>query len=208
MWNWTENQIKIIWIRHGATSGNKEHRYIGKTDESLSSEGVQTLKENREKGCYPNVSILFSSPMKRCLETAGILYPDQPSIIIPEWEEMDFGEFEGKNYIELQDDKKYQEWIESNGTLPFPKGESREAFIVRCKCGFERMLLELVKSPQCGYDKEITVGIVVHGGTIMAVLSSFCGGNYFDYQVKNGHGFACEIKKEEDKVHFLNVQNI
>ena len=54
---------------------------------------------------------------------------------------MDFGEFEGKNYIELQKDPNYQAWIDSNGTLPFPGGESREAFIKRCEQGFYRMLV-------------------------------------------------------------------
>ncbi len=39
--------------------------------------------------------------MKRCLETAQILYPGQTPIIIPEWTEMDFGAFEGHNYQEL-----------------------------------------------------------------------------------------------------------
>ena len=56
---------------------------------------------------------------------------------------MDFGVFEGKNYLELQGDKRYQEWIDSNGTLPFPEGESREEFISRCDKGFRRMIEKL-----------------------------------------------------------------
>ena len=35
---------------------------------------------------------------------------------------------------------------------------------------------------------------VVHGGTIMALLSHFAGGEYFDYQCKNGEGYRCQVK--------------
>ena len=40
---------------------------------------------------------------------------------------------------------------------------------------------------------------IVHGGTIMSVLSSLCGGDYFDYQVKNGEGYECLL--HTDKKH-------
>ena len=35
---------------------------------------------------------------------------------------------------------------------------------------------------------------VVHGGTIMAVLSSLTGGEYFDFQVKNGEGYETVLE--------------
>lgn len=42
--------------------------------------------------------IVFTSPMQRCRESAQILFPDREKIEIPEWKEMNFGAFEGKNY--------------------------------------------------------------------------------------------------------------
>ena len=132
MWNRSENQIKLVMIRHGATVSNKEHRYLGTTDESLSEEGRSTLYKARKENIYSEVEYVFSSPMKRCLETAEILYPNQKPIVIPQWKEMDVGVVEGQNYMDLQGDARYQTWIDSNGTLPFPEGESREEFIERC----------------------------------------------------------------------------
>ena len=35
---------------------------------------------------------------------------------------------------------------------------------------------------------------VVHGGTIMALLSKFGGGEYFDYQVPCGRGYQCLLR--------------
>lgn len=192
MWNRTENQIILILIRHGETAANKEHRYLGRTDESLSVEGKETLLRYKVQEKYPSANMVFVSPMKRCKETAQILYKDVPIKEIHEWVEMDFGDFEGKNYEELKDDERYQAWIDSNGTLQFPNGESRDNFIRRCVQGMDRMIQDLQE--EANADKEIrTVVAVVHGGTIMALLSSFCGGDYFDYQVKNGEGFVCSL---------------
>lgn len=191
MRNRTENQITLIFIRHGETEANKEHRYLGRTDEALSLEGREKLLQAYRQSHYPEAEMVFISPMRRCRETARLLYPLVPKKEIPEWVEMDFGDFEGKNYEDLKDDERYQEWIDSNGTLPFPNGESREAFIKRCMQGMDRMV-QLLQG-------ERKVAVIVHGGTIMALLSSLCGGEYFDYQVRNGEGFVCSLKKGKDE---------
>ena len=215
----TMSVMEIFWIRHGETPSNKEHRYLGgRTDESLSKEGRSFLKREKEAGRYPKAELLFSSPMKRCLETGARLYPDQESRKIESFREMDFGAFEGKNYQELNGNTAYQAWIDSNGTLPFPEGESREDFICRCREGFFEMLREIEglclknvgeKGP-IGEKTEIPLKIaaVVHGGTIMALLSSFYGGEYFDYQVKNGGGYRCMLRFEKGRPVFYNVEEL
>ena len=211
-----QTEIRLTLIRHGATLSNKEGRYLGKTDEALSPEEIHMLEKSVADGNYPTADILFSGPMKRCQETAQILYPGQTPILIPEWTEMDFGTFEGHNYKELSGDPKYQRWIDSGGTLPFPGGESREAFIRRSVTGCEKMLhylktirersaasgqgdcntgsrkTELERSDESGARDAggQSVTAVVHGGTIMALLSHFLGGEYFDYQVKCGQGYS------------------
>lgn len=204
MWNRAENQIELVMIRHGATTSNKEHRYIGRTDESLSVEGTKILQEARNS--YPIIDYLFTSPMKRCVETAKIIYPNKDIITISEWSEMDFGDFEGKNYAQLKENKYYQKWIDSDGTLPFPGGESREDFIERCKMGFYKMLLQLKSYHQI--NRLTTVGLIIHGGTIMSLLSTFCGGEYFDYQVANGQGYICTLKEKKGYPEMADVQKM
>lgn len=188
----TENQIKLVMIRHGAAKSNREHRYLGKTEESLCEEGMNALMQYREKKRYPKLDGLFASPMLRCRQTADFLYPNLVPICIDEWKEIDFGAFEGKNYGELQGDARYQEWIDSGGTLPFPEGESREAFVRRCVLGFDKMLRQVRESEK--NDGLQAIGMVVHGGTIMSLLSQYCGGDYFDYQVENGKGYCCNCE--------------
>ncbi len=197
MWNRPENQVKLIMIRHAATKSNGEHRYLGRTDEGLTEESLRRLKAAREKEQYPEADIVFTSPMKRCLETARVLYPELQPIQIPEWVEMDFGDFEGKNYIDLKDDRRYQAWIDSNGILPFPNGESREAFIRRSCSGLEKMI-KLLEQRKDTVTTVNSVAVIVHGGTIMSLLSSYHGGEYFDYQVPNGSGYICMLKYEKN----------
>lgn len=187
MRNWAEDQITLIMIRHGAAKSNREGRYLGKTDEPLSEEGVKELLRYKELQYYPRVDRLFVSPMERCVQTAEILYPDRKPIYIEEWREIDFGAFEGKNYLELCTDERYQRWVCSGGRLPFPEGESREEFILRCGQGFEKMIKHIENAEKLPE----SIGIVAHGGTIMALLRRYCGGAYFDYQAANGKGYVC-----------------
>lgn len=205
MWDRSKNQITLVLIRHGATKANKEHRYIGKTDESLSKVGVMQLVEYKKLQLFPNIDFLFTSPMERCVQTAEILYPGLQPVQIKEWGEMDFGAFEGKNYMELQEDKRYQAWIDSNGTLPFPEGESREEFITRCDKGFQRMVEKVKKIKEEGHK---TIGMIVHGGTIMALLSRYGKGDYFDYQVANGKGYVCTVKNFDTKPKIIELEKI
>ncbi|MBO5208275.1 MAG: histidine phosphatase family protein [Lachnospiraceae bacterium] len=205
MWDRSENQITLVLIRHGATKSNEEHRYLGKTDESISPKGEMQLVEYQKLQMFPNIDCLFTSPMKRCVQTAEILYPELQPVQIREWEEMDFGAFEGKNYVELQGDERYQTWIDSNGTLPFPEGESREEFIARCGNGFQRMI-EKVK--QINKEGHKTIGMIVHGGTIMALLSRYGKGDYFDYQVANGKGYVCTVKNFDTEPEVVELKKI
>ncbi len=69
-----KGSMRIYLIRHSMTKGNKEKRYIGTTDESLCLEGIQLLEER--KGMYPEVTYVYVSPMKRCVQTAEIIYPE------------------------------------------------------------------------------------------------------------------------------------
>ncbi|QUO21979.1 histidine phosphatase family protein [Clostridiaceae bacterium Marseille-Q4143] len=186
---------ELILIRHGKTAGNLLGRYIGsRTDEPLCDEGREELAGKQ----LPEVERLYVSPMKRCVETAEILWPgfDRKKMQkVMDLRECDFGDFENKNYKELSGNGDYQAWIDSNGTLPFPNGESMDAFKSRCLEAFARIVEEVSGAEQewiaSGKTGIFRAGIVVHGGTIMAILEQYGypKAAYFDYQVKNGCGY-------------------
>lgn len=177
--------LKIYLIRHGQTPGNKLSRYIGTTDESLSEEGRDFL----EKLDYPMPDALYVSPLLRCVETAGILFPEKEMHIIEELSECDFGEFENKNYKELSGNENYQKWIDSNGTLPFPGGESRENFKRRSLKGFQKAVA------QCIREEVNTAALVIHGGTIMNIMEEYADRQrpFYEWHVKNGGGYQVTV---------------
>ena len=186
---------ELLLIRHGKTAGNLLGRYIGsRTDEPLCEEGREGLAGTQ----LPEVERLYVSPMKRCVETAELLWSgfDRNKIQkVTDLRECDFGDFENKNYKELSGNADYQAWIDSNGTLPFPNGESMNAFKSRCRKAFAQIVEEVSVAEQKWKDSGETeifrAGIVVHGGTIMAILEQYGYPKraYFDYQVKNGCGY-------------------
>ena len=52
--------------------------------------------------------------MTRARQTAHILFPQAEQIVVPGLREMDFGTFEGRNYIEMENDPDYRAWVDSN----------------------------------------------------------------------------------------------
>lgn len=184
--------IEILLIRHGKTYGNTQGRYIGsRTDEPLCEEGISLLKEKK----YPEVNCIYVSPMLRCVQSAAFLWQKRPEelITVSGLQECDFGDFENKNYQELNNNPDYQAWIDSGGTCPFPGGESMDAFKARCLGAFEWIVKDVQEAEQKLEDKKATyrAAVVAHGGTIMSILERYGspGQNYFDYQVKNGCGY-------------------
>ena len=192
---------ELYLIRHGKTYGNTLGRYIGTTDEELCEEGREALKRLKAGRDFAAVrpDVVYASPLMRCVQTVEILFPEIPVKLVPDLRECDFGAFENKNYQELSGNAAYQAWIDSGGTLPFPGGESREAFQERCRKGFMEVLEDI------RLQMDVRAALVVHGGTIMSILSAFaspeksgCGENFYRWQVKNGEGFRVRIQ-ETDK---------
>lgn len=193
--------LKILLIRHSMTEGNLKKRYIGTTDEPLCEEGVRLVRQV----FYPEVEAVFVSPLRRCVQTAGIIYPKHRLHIVDELAECDFGEFENKNYQELSGNARYQEWVDSGGTLPFPGGESREEFRWRCLSGFQRVVYN------CMHQKISSAALIVHGGTIMNIMETYAcpRRSFYEWQAKNGCGYAVELdtdlwKKNREELRLIS----
>ncbi len=177
--------MNIYFIRHGKTQGNAENRYIGTTDESILKEEYKNLYSYRK----PNVDMVYVSPMKRCMETANVIFPTHAIEVVDNLTECDFGEFEYKNFDELQHNRKYQEWIKSNGSMGFPGGESIKAFKKRSVECFDIIIWDAISK---GYEG---IAFVVHGGTIMSILEEYSmpHRDYYDWQLKNAEAYVGSI---------------
>ena len=112
--------MQVFLIRHGKTQGNLEGRYVGSTDEPLCPLGAGELLGRTA----PPVERLYSSPMRRCLQSAQLLYPRLAPIPLDGLRESDFGDFEYRTYEQLQDCPAYRAWIASGGRQAPPGGET------------------------------------------------------------------------------------
>ncbi|MDY5985679.1 histidine phosphatase family protein [Sporofaciens sp. SGI.106] len=179
--------MELIFIRHLKTKGNRLRQYIGVTDEPLDQPVL--LRE------YPNADTVVVSPLKRCIQTAELIYPGKGQMICPGLRECDFGEFEKKTYEELKNHPAYQKWLDSGGAAAFPGGEGREAFVKRSVAAFEEAVRKLMEN---GCRR---ASFVVHGGTIMAVLSEFDREkrDFYQWQVANGEGFLAKLDETDWK---------
>ena len=82
----------VYLFRHGQTLWNAQRRYIGSTDQSLSPEGRAALAGR----AGPPVDRLWVSPLRRCRETAAMLYPGMEQQAVEDLRECAFGVFEGQ----------------------------------------------------------------------------------------------------------------
>ncbi|MCD8231303.1 MAG: histidine phosphatase family protein [Clostridiales bacterium] len=207
--------MEILLVRHGMTADNREGRYIGRTDEPLLPEFCEILRRSKYRSFYPE--IVYSSPLLRCRQTAEILFFDgaaeektelaKPNlresdeksfgrlVISENLREMDFGDFENKNYEELKDEPIYQEWINAGGQFAFPGGEEPDAFRRRCREAFEDCLAD------AGEKGAERIAFAVHGGTIMSIMEEYGTpkGDFYRWQVKNGEGIFLTLPAVDHK---------
>jgi len=179
----------IHLIRNALTDENLEGRYIGHTDVPMSEEGKLQLFQMKDELIFPPVEAVFTSPLKRCTETARILYPDNNPIEIDGFIEYNFGEFENKTADELEDHPVFSKWLAGEKGVEPPFGESNEAFGNRVCETFVKVAEGLMKTGTT------SAAIVTHGGVIMAILAAFGIPELpmHQWMTPNGCGFTIKI---------------
>lgn len=158
---------RITFIRHGATQGNAEGKYIGITDLPLSAEGAAVLYEKYEEAGCPTFQKVYISPLKRCLQTAYIMANSTPMVEIPELVEMDFGDFEEKTPAELKDLPEYKKFLQGGLDNPPPNGESARQVVTRCFKAMAKIIEDMME------ENLTNVAVITHSGIIMNLMSCF-----------------------------------
>lgn len=187
--------ISLIFIRHGATNGNLEKRYIGRTDEPLCNEGISQAMKLREQ--HLRADLLFVSPMLRTRQTAELVFPQKEKCIVDDFAETDFGIFEGKTAEELSENREYRAWVASMCLAPIPEGESVSDFKIRCQRAFED-IIKTVPDNSCA-------AFVVHGGVIMSIMEKFAqpARSFYEYRVGNCEYILCKFDRHIYKIQQL-----
>lgn len=144
----------FYFIRHGETEHNfKSLCAGGKIDTPLNKQGIEQAILLRKNLKDKKFDFVFSSPLKRAVDTAFLATGQMPQISfdLREWE---LGDFENG---------PVEDFFNATRTLPFsqclPNGESKEGFFQRSIAALNEIL-----------HAEGTSLIVAHGGTYWAIL--------------------------------------
>ena len=157
---------KLHLIRHGLTAGNLQGLYIGSgTDLPLCEEGRAQLKELKAQFSYPDVPLVFTSPLLRATQTADLLFPGVRQIELQDLREMAFGKFEGQPLQQLVKDPEFAQWMDPTSRTVPAGAEDRQAFFNRTAGMLMKMFEYMLRT------HTYEAACVSHGGVIMNMLA-------------------------------------
>lgn len=158
---------RISVLRHGLTAANENGIYIGSTDLPLSGKGSAELAAKMDEFDYPSVHRVYSSPLKRCTETAEILFPYTELCTVDDLRELNLGEFENKSVDELLRRDDYKAWLQGGKEARPPQGESLEEMTARTFKALHEIIMDMMN------DGLTHCAMITHGGVISNMLSCF-----------------------------------
>lgn len=91
-------------IRHGQTELNNRQVLQGRSDYPLNEVGIAQAQEAAARLQQIRFSKVYTSPLRRAVQTAGIIAPDLEPIIDDRLIEMDYGPYEGADLYHLPEE--------------------------------------------------------------------------------------------------------
>lgn len=160
----------IIYLtRHGETEWNIEKRLQGRGDSPLTKDGIQRAKELRDRIKNIDIDVIYSSPIKRALNTANILRGNKNIDIVTDDSlmEMCFGDYEGKKIDIVQEENP--SWdinliMQGNVEICAPNGENLKEVRERISKLMNKIIAENMGK---------SILIVTHGITLKALMYYF-----------------------------------
>ncbi len=196
-----ETPLRLLLIRHGATTWNDEDRVIGSTDLPLSANGKNQADQLSHRLGIEEIDQVISSNMQRAVETAHIL-ADECGLkveIDTRIREADFGLWEGLTLGEIQEKYagSFHRWQSDPASSP-PGGEDPK----RLKKRIDSFLADLREN----HPGEI-VAIVSHGVALQTIITSLLDIPYKNdwyFYMYNGSISEVEVTSERAVLVYLN----
>lgn len=122
----TDELLKLVIVRHGTTESNLKGLMVGNIDDPLTEDSKWEIGEMVAQYPYPEVGLVFRSPMRRCLETMEIVCPGCEATILEGLHEIEFGDYEGRKLSDVLQVIDQNAFMERAPHFKFPGGESME----------------------------------------------------------------------------------
>jgi broad specificity phosphatase PhoE len=127
---------KILLVRHGHVEGIKPERFRGRADLPLTSRGVSEAQAvaRRIAAAWQPIKV-YTSPMKRCIETGHAIAKTcgVESEAMVELNDVDYGAWQFRTYEETEatDPELFAAWFATPHLIRFPNGESLQDMVAR-----------------------------------------------------------------------------
>lgn len=160
---------QILLIRHAAHSdlGNV---LSGRTPGIALSQEGRTQASTLARALEPMpIDAIHASPVQRAQETARAIAASRRGLTVetaPALEELDFGDWAGRAFVELAGDPRWDSWNDARASATAPNGESMVQAQVRAWRHIEQVAAAL---------PERTVAMVTHCDIIRAVIAKALG---------------------------------
>ncbi|WP_414732232.1 histidine phosphatase family protein [Acetobacterium carbinolicum] len=194
--------MKIYLVRHGKIKWLKGKAYIGQIDLPLSQEGIIQSQELREAFAEISLTKVYTSPLKRCVQTLDILLAKRnvPTVLVDALKEINMGDWDGRTIdeIKINHPEDYQKRGRLINTFVPPGGESFEALTKRVMPEFNKMIKE-------NYQGAILIS--THAGVIRVILGEVMGlsiNELFKWKLLYGTVFELDYDERNDKWVVVN----
>jgi broad specificity phosphatase PhoE len=137
-------------------------------DVALSNDGLEQAQIVADLLGIEPISAVYSSPRERAWYTArDIAEPHDLKVqVADDLDEVDFGDWTGRSFAELEGDEAWQEWNEARGSARCPAGESMGEAVARAVSAIERIAAQ---------QDENRVAAVTHCDIIRGVIAHYLG---------------------------------
>ena len=135
----------IFLLRHGQIQGYETKRFIGRTDVSLSVQGENQAKTWQKALQSIKFNTVYSSSLKRCLNTTRLVCPKTEILIDPRLNEINMGDWDGETFADIK--KNRSEEFKKRGQQIYKfqpsNGESFKNLSERVISFFNKLQIEL-----------------------------------------------------------------
>lgn len=190
----------ILLIRH-ATHSDLGSRLSGRSrGGSLSAAGYTQAHTVARYLAEGRLDRIETSPVTRARETATILSSrtSAPVAVVPALDEIDFGEWEGRPFAELEDDPRWRDWNAARSVATAPDGETMAAVQ-------DRALAHIGQSARSSPGEAIAM--VTHCDVIRSVVAGILGlslDNLLRFSVDPASVTRLEVGRWGAKVRSIN----
>lgn len=156
---------KVYLLRHGHVDNGGEKRYLGRTDVPLDALGLEQAQALREYFKTIPLDAVFTSPLKRCVQTAQMIFDEY--LCVEALREIDMGDWDNMpmSHIKSHFPELYAQRGEDLEYFTPPNGESFHDVAQRVRYAFDAIV----------HNAKGTIIIVAHAGINRMILSRILG---------------------------------